>query len=255
MFLRQLIVVSIFTLGVNAMADDIKTTYSISGSSATVTTVIKKASSEQEQLMRTYLFDALAKKLKQFPNVTAIEYTKNAQEEKSTSSYSDTWTHTRKFPVMIHLALPTPVTLMMKVEESYHTCKSPAEKPKAYSGGDDYSYSDSSSVDCSLDATVKVTGPFAVYGNFASSLNVEKLLKDRQDLSFEVSRDYSDKTSVKIVSRFNINSELFDRGLIKFLEAFNVKLEDGSGDSITRNYILVGIARVLRVNNERLVEL
>ncbi len=102
--------------------------------------------------------------------------------------------------------------------------------------------------------SVKVRGPFAVYGNFASSVNVEKLLKEKQTISYEVARDWSDKTSMRLEGRFMIDSELFDRNLLKFLDAFNLKISDQDSKVVTRNNILLGIARVLRMNNERVVE-
>lgn len=249
-----------------AQAEETKTTYSINGSSAQVVTVVKKASAEKEQLMRSYLFEHLAKKLKAFPMVTGVEFNKDVKGEVSGSSWSDYWELKRKYPAMIHLSLPASVTMMVKVEESYRKCKSPAEKAAGLTtplGGFE-SWGDEGfggggaganvTVDCTLGSSVKITGPYAVYGNFASSLNVEKLLKEKQNISYEVGRDWSDKTSLKIDARFNIDSDLFDVNLFKFLQAFNLKPTDTASQVYTRNNILLGISRVLRVNNERVVE-
>jgi hypothetical protein len=258
------LILATLVAGTHAFAQETKTTYSISGSNATVTTVVKKASADKEKLMRSYLFEKIAEKLKAFPMVTGVEFNKETKGEISSSSYSDYWELKRSYPAMIHLSLPTSVTMMVRVEESYRKCKSPAEKAASIStpmGGrdyDDYSgyggFASEQTVDCTLQSSVKIRGPVAVYGNFASSMNVERLLKEKQSISYEVSRDWLDKTSMKIEGRFSIESELFDRNLFKFLDAFNLKVSDSESKVMTRNNLLLGIARVLRVNNERVVE-
>ena len=257
--LRQFFICILMSLSMGAAAQEVKTTYQITGSGATVSTVIKKGSSEQEKLLTGYIFETLAKKIKQFPQVTGLEYDRDVKEEKTTTSYSDYWEIKRKYPVMIHLVLPTSVTLMLKVEETYRRCKTAGEKPQQVSqsrdGYGDYEGLGTSSGECMLNSSAKVTGPFAVYGNFASSLDVDKLLRERQTISIEASKDWADKASIKLESRFAIESELFDNGLQRFLEAFNVKLQSNGGSGMSRNNILVGIARILRVNNERMVEL
>ncbi len=249
--------------GAHAFANETKTTYSISGSNATVTTVVKKASAEKEKLMRGYLFEKIAEKIKAFPMVTGVEFNKETKGEIISNSYSDYWELKRSYPAMIHLSLPTSVTMMVKVEESYRKCKSPAEKAASIStpfGGRDYQdyhdggFGGDQTVDCTLQSSVKIKGPFAVYGNFASSVNIDRLLKEKQSISYDVSRDWLDKTSMKVEGKFSIESELFDRNLFKFLDAFNLKVSDSDSKVMTRNNLLLGIARVLRVNNERVVE-
>jgi len=241
-----------------AQGEVLKTTYNITGSNATVTTVVKKASAEKEKLMHSYLFEKIAQKLKSFPMVTGIEFNSEVKGEATTSSYSDYWEMKRSYPAMIHLSLPTSVTMMVKVEESFRKCKSPAEKAAGNTtpvrGDDDWGGTTDVAVDCTLGSTVKIRGPFAVYGNFASAVNVEKLLREKQTIQYDISRDWGDKTSLKIEGRFSIESELFDRNLFKFLDAFNLKAGASDSKVYTRNNILLGIARVLRVNNERIVE-
>jgi len=250
--------------GAHAFANETKTTYAISGSNATVTTVVKKASTEKEKLMRGYLFEKIAEKIKAFPMVTGVEFNKETKGEITSNSYSDYWELKRSYPAMIHLNLPTSVTMMVKVEESYRKCKSPAEKAASLSspmGGRDFDenhgyggFGGDQTVDCTLQSSVKIKGPFAVYGNFASSVNIDRLLKEKQSISYDVSRDWLDKTSMKVEGKFSIESELFDRNLFKFLDAFNLKVSDSDSKVMTRNNLLLGIARVLRVNNERVVE-
>ncbi len=243
----------------SVQAEETKTTYSISGSNATVTTVVKKASSDTEKLMHGFLFEKIAAKLRGFPMVTGIEYNNEIKPEIKSNEWQDYWEHKRNYPVMVHLALPTAVTMMLKVEESFRKCKSPAEKAAKsaqpigdYDGGD-YGGSLSVPVDCSLGSTVKVTGPFTVYGNFASSMDMDRLLREKQSITYEVSRDWSDKTNLKLEGRFMIDSELFDQNLMKFLGGLNAK-PAGTEAVLTRNNLLLGIARILRVQNERMVE-
>ncbi len=242
----------------SVQAEETKTTYSISGSNATVTTVVKKASAETEQqMLRSFLFERLAAKLKQFPIVTGVEFNNETKAEVKSSEWSDYWEHKRGYPVMVHLSLPTAVTMMFKVEETFRKCKSPAEKAAkaAQPIHDDYGGGGLTdpAVDCSLGSQVKITGPFTVYGNFASSMDMERLLREKQTISYEVSRDWSDKTNLKLEGRFSIESELFDQSLMKFLGGLNAK-PAGTEAVLTRNNLLLGIARILRVQNERMVE-
>ncbi len=243
----------------SVQAEETKTTYSIAGSNATVTTVVKKASAETEQqMLRGFLFERLAAKLKQFPMVTGVEFNNQIKAEIKSSEWSDYWEHKRGYPVMVHLSLPTAVTMMFKVEETFRKCKSPAEKAAKvaqpvyddYGGGGGLS---DVTVDCSLGSQVKVTGPYTVYGNFASSMDIERLLREKQSISYDVTRDWSDKTNLKIEGRFSIESELFDQSLMKFLGGLNAK-PAGTESILTRNNLLLGIARILRVQNERMVE-
>lgn len=243
-----------------AQAEETKTTYSISGSNATVTTVVKKASSDSEKLMHGFLFEKIASKLRGFPTVTGIEFNNEVKPEIKTSDWQDYWEHKRNFPVMVHLALPTAVTMMFKVEETFRKCKSPAEKaakaqqPMDYGGDyDGGGLGANVPVDCTLGSTVKITGPFTVYGNFASSMDMDRLLREKQSIQYDVSRDWSDKTNLKVEGRFSIESELFDRNLMKFLGGLNAK-PAGTDAVVTRNSLLLGIARILRVQNERMVE-
>ncbi len=246
----------LFFLASSAQGEEIKTTYNIGGSHALVTTKVLKASSETEKLLQSFLFPKLAEKLRAFPMVTGIEFNDAIKPETTSNEWADFWEHQRNYPVMVHLSLPTSITMMFKVEESYRTCKTVAEKEsKATSPG----YSDydgggtGQTVDCTRNSKVKITGPHSIYGNFASSLNIQDLLREKQNIEYTIERDWSDKANLKLDARFNIQSELFDQNLMKFLNALNVK--PAGGESVaSRVSILSGIARVLRVQNERMVE-
>ena len=82
---------------------------------------------------------------------------------------------------------------------------------------------------------------------------MDRLLREKQSISYEVSRDWSDKTNLKLEGKFAIESELFDTNLMKFLSGLNAK-PAGTDALVTRNSLLLGIARILRVQNERMVE-
>ncbi len=252
----------------SVFAEEIKTSYSISSGQAVVSTVIKKASAQREDMMRSYLFPMLAQNLRTLPMVTGVNFNSQvALETTTTSTYQDYYEVKRKYPVMVTLSLPASVTMMFKVEESYRKCKSPAEKPKPSSSRDSYGRNDSPStpvgIDCALGAQVYVRGPYAVYGNFASAINVDDLLREKQYLRYDISRESGDKTSMRIEGRFVVESEMFEKSLFRFMDAFNVRLAappqvdalaGGQSQAVySRSNILVGIARVLRVNNEKVV--
>ncbi len=243
-----------------AYAEDFRTTYSINSSSATVTTKVLEASLEKENLLREFLFPTLAKKLGELPSVNSVTF--NAGDKKSEtvkgSSYSDYWERTRSYPAMIQLAMPASLTLMVNVEESYRVCKSVAEKEaKATDPSDDYydrggGSSSDDSVDCALSTTVKVTGPIAVYGNFASGVDINGLLKEKQKISFTLDREYSNKKNLELDGRFDIESNDFEISLFKFLQVFNLQTQDKEAFA-SRERMLVGMARVLRMMNEKVV--
>jgi hypothetical protein len=243
-----------------AESEEVKTTYQITSSFAAVTTLIKKASAEREEIMRKYPFEGVAEAIRKLPMVTGVEYNPSETDETVTTTYSDFDEHKRSYPAVIRLNLPASVTLPVRIEEIYRTCKSPADKPKESSGGGrgggagGGGSSSSVKVDCALNSSVKIKGPTAVYGNFASSVNLESLLRDQQSLEFNITRDYLDKTSLKLESKFSIVSEMFDKNLFKFMEALSLKPVNNE-DVYTRANILLGTARVLRVNNERMLSL
>ncbi|MGZ3721869.1 MAG: hypothetical protein ACXVA9_02990 [Bdellovibrionales bacterium] len=150
----------------SANAEDIKTTYQISRSSATVTTAIAKATPAQEKLLSSYLFELLAKNLKQFHGVVSVEVSKRTPREESLEDMQDSQEFTRKYPVQVKLELPGKVTLAFDVEESFTKCKS------GYA--------------CTPTASLRVVSRF------------------QQDVSIDVVRDT--KESMRIVSVYNLNS-------------------------------------------------
>lgn len=237
-----------------AWGQSVTSKYSLLGSSATVTTTIREASSEKEQLLKSFLFETVAAKLRTLPMVTGVEFNSATKAEVGGHTWSDYWEHKRTYPATIRLALPTAVTLMVRVEETFRVCKSAAEKGSAAQipAGDDLGIV-VASTDCMLNSSVKITGPYTVYGNFATNVNVQSLMKEKQSITFSVTRDWSNKSNINLETRFALESELFESSLIKFLEVFNVSLGDKSA-VIPRNQILLGVARLVRVQNERMVE-
>jgi hypothetical protein len=236
-------------------ASEIKTSYSITSTAATVTTTIKNATIDHEKLMHDYPFEKLAKALQAFPMVSGVTYNAKSATEEVNSSPSEYHEYKRSYPAFIQLNLGTPVTLMVRVEEQYRRCKTDGEKagnppPSEY---DRHGY-ESAGSSCLLWSAAKIKGPYSIYGSFASSVDLEQLLREKQTISFDIRRDYSDKTMVRVEGKFSVDSELFDRHLFKFLDAVNVKVEAVEG-AYSRSNVLLGTARILRVNNERVVGL
>lgn len=231
--------------GIYANAADIKTTYNITQSSAESRTVIKNEASK-EALLKDYLLGSLKKAFLSSEFITGIQETKGT-ETKDEYQGLDYVTMNKKSNIFVNVSLPEKVSMMFEVEQRYQACKKQA--------------ADSSS--CYLSSTLTVKGPMAVYGNYASPVDINNLLKNKQELYFDMSRSY-DGSEINLNSRFTINSNNFEDRLAKFMEIFNVPIpaaaEIGvggakvSGGTMTRQRMLVGIARFLRQGNERIVQ-
>lgn len=238
-------VLSIASIYANA-ATDIKTTYYITQSSAESKTVLKGDSSK-DNLMKGYLLDSLKKAFLNSAYITGIQETKGTETKEEYQGLGFT-TMIKKSHVFVNVSLPEKVSLMFAVEQKYQACKAQAStNPDSISS-------------CYLSSSTTLRGPLAVYGNYASPIDVNNLLKNKQELNFEMTRSY-DGSEVMFNSRFTINSNNFEERLMKFMEVFHVPVpvageigaggaKLGSASLMTRQRMLVGIARYLRQGNE-----
>jgi len=241
-------VLSAASIYANAAVGDIKTTYTITQSQAESKTTVKNDGSK-ENLTRGYLMDALKKAFLNSPYITSIQETKGT-ETKEEYQGIDYATMTKKSNIFVDVALPEKVSMLFEVEQRYQACK---KQPG----------SNADAAGCYLTSTATIRGPVAVYGNYASPVDVSTLMQNKQDLVFELSRSY-DGTELYMISRFNIASNNFEERLMKFMEVFNVPVpvagDIGVGSKksgpqlLTRQRMLVGIARYLRQGSERMMQ-
>lgn len=245
MRLWQTAILGIALLPLLASASDIKTTYDIDQTSAGAKTVL--SGSNYDDLLKAYPLDLLKPA---FVNaggfITSIQETKQ-DEIVETNSWSDYVTKKRKGNIFVSLRLPTQVTMLFSIEQSYRVCGK--STPTYSDGGRRGSRGASSSSDCSLSSSASVKGPLAVYGTFASPVNVDKLLREKQELSFDLSEPY-DSSAVTINSTFTIKSILFEENLYKFMEIFSIAPQDTSKQAMTRQRMMLGVSRYLRQVNE-----
>ncbi len=241
-------VISSASIYANA-ATDLKTTYSINQSTAESKSVLKGDSSK-DALMKGYLMDSLKKAFLNSAYITGIQETKGVETKEEYSGLGFN-TMTKKSHVFVNVSLPEKISLMFAVEQKYQACKAQA------------STNPDSITSCYLSSSVKLTGPLNVYGDYASPIDVSNLMKNKQEISFEMSRSY-DGSEVTLTSRFMINSNNFEERLMKFMEVFHVPVpvagEIGAGGTkmaaslMTRQRMLVGVARYLRQGNERVLQ-
>lgn len=244
-------VLCILAFAVPYIASATSTEYRLTNTGTTVTTEMKGVGSTYDGLMTTYLSDRLVKALKDLPTVTSVQLTKAGEETVSeVYSYSGYRTRTRKSNLFVTLNIPTKVSLLMAVEESYNECV----KSASQSVSDETGYSSSPS--CSLSSSVKITGPISVYGAHANNSLAgfkEDDLKETQDLRFDLSKSY-DQKDVTLRSSFNVNSMLFENVLAKFLKTFKAQGVELTVAGMTRQNVMLGTSRMVRMVNEKILE-
>ncbi len=238
----------------------LKTTYSISNDSATVTTVAAKTNKWDRQT-EEYLFPLFKESLQRMAFVTSVTQTKGAESTESNTWY-DYETKKRNSHAFVTLSLSSPVTLLFQVEENFRKCKVPGTKIVV----DDTGGGGGTSGTCQTQSALLVKGPVAVYGNFANSINVDALLRNKQELEFTLGKSW-DRADTTIATRFNIKSVSFDDGLTKFFRIFNIPVflghekDVGYGSGVldkvspltSRQKLMLGISRITRQANERML--
>lgn len=246
-------------------AANVKTTYNINNSSVTTKTIFQNAPMDMDKDLRN-MWDRFSKDLKESSFVSGIQ-TGDQTESKEDYSWDDYITVKKSFPAFVELKLPESVTLLVKITESQRVCKNPADVKKTTSSHySDYS-SSSSSDDCSqLNSSLKIEGPISIYGTFNQNIDLARMMKNKQSIKLTAMRLDSGK-SLKIESEFDVSSVLFEQGLTKFFQVFKVAgvnlsgtgqerglLSGGTASSVvTRQSIFLGIARIMRQSNERML--
>lgn len=228
------------------------TTYNISSSGTGVTTEIKNAGTSYDKMMSGYLSERLVKALKDMPTVTSVQLTKAGEETVSdVYTYGSYRTRSRKANLFVTMNLPSKVSLLLAVEESYNECvKTQQSTPVASDEGGYYSTS------CTMGSNIKVTGPISVYGSHAINSLAgfsEDDLKDMQDVKIELSKSYDNK-DVNLRTNFNVNSMMFDKAIAGFLKTFKVQGVDLSVAGMTRQNIMLGTSRMVRLVNEKILD-
>lgn len=226
------------------------TVYKITGDAATVDTEVKDIGPTYDKLLTTYLSDRLISAIKDLNGVSSVQFTKG-EETTAENSYYSYKTKTRKSNLFLTMNVPARVSFLLGVEESYNECT----KEKANNIGlmDESGYSSSS---CTLNSKIKITGPLSVYGSFAVSSLVgfgDDDLKDLQDISIDLSKSYNNK-DLNLKSKFNVNSMLFEQTVARFFKAFNVQGVDMSVVGMSRQNILLGSSRIIRMLNEKIID-
>lgn len=248
----------------------LKTTYSIDASQTAVTTVAVDAAAKYDTLLDGYMFSSLKSALQGMAYVSSVMQTKGTESVEN-FSWADYELQKKRSHAFLKLSLPTPVTLLFEIEESYRKCRPSSTTTASTSSSRGYTPAEavrpSSNTGCSRQAEVTVKGPISVYGNYATSINVNSLMRNKQELFIAASQDYTGK-NLEIVNRFSVNSINFDDSLAKFFKIFNIPVFLDHGGDVgheaglmgkvspltSRQRLMLGISRIARTTNERILK-
>jgi hypothetical protein len=222
-----------------------KTTYSINTSNTEAKTELKNAPPNLDEKFKEKLWDKFAEKLKDMPLVGDVQISDVVEKKTDPGTWADYMQVSKNFSAFVQLNLDKPITLLFSVEQMNQVCK-----PAGQSSGT----ITSSCAD--LNTTLAIKGPIAVYGTFEteSNMDVDGMLRDKQRLNIQVSRSY-DKTTLVLDSTMYVESMLFEKSLLKFFDIYHVNGISKKNEDLTRQSIFLGVARVMRQSNERMLEL
>jgi hypothetical protein len=248
-----------------AGADELKkeTTYSIQGSSVDTTTTARK-SSDHDEKMTKYLLPALKAAMLGSQYISDLQIIEG-EEKKEDTTWADYTTYKRTSNVFVAVNLPTRISMLFQVEEDYRKCKLVIAAGQAPVQGsfEDGGGTPVQGTTCQLQASLKVTGPLSVYGSYATNINVDALMNNKQDFAMTLAKSW-DKSDAVLTTRLNINSMRWEDSLFKFLQAFNVRTPSSepavgpasgaAGTMVSRQMIFLGVARFFRQINERILQ-
>ncbi len=245
-FLRKSVLTSIAILFAAPVfaAVNVQTTYDISALSTSAKTIYKNAPTEMDSRFDDQLWEIFQSRLKTLPNVIGVQ-TGEMKTLKVTTDNTVGYNLIKKnFVAFVQLSLPKPVTMLMKIEATRRICKDPSELKS------------DTAPDCSLNSTVEIKGPMSVYGTFEteSNLNLSDLLRDKQTLLVKAYRS-DDKADLELDSVLFVDSMMFEKSLLQFFDIFNVSGISKKTEDLTRQSIFLGVARVMRQSNERMLDL
>lgn len=243
------------------------TTYNVQGTWVEASTKIKK-NNEFDPLMRKYLLPTFAKALEGTPYINSVQFMEGKEVKGTTYEFLQYTEWSRKSHLVVALSVPSRVSMMFEVNEELRRCNVPEKTPAPICDDHSGCTTPSASGDCQLKSSLVVRGPIAVYGVHDSTANVRQLgraLRKQQYLRVALGKS-SDKADVEMETRFDIDSVNWERNLFKFMEAFNIptQIELASKPSLndsttynaelTRHTMFVGIARVARQLNEKILD-
>lgn len=249
----------IWSAGGNANA--VSTTYAISNIAAETRTELKNDSTKDD-LLKGFVTPLAIDVLRKNPYVRSFEFS-STPESRDESNASFT-TVGRKSYAFINLDLPARVTMLFEINESYRICKAgvtittPGATPTGGGptgggpGGRD-SGSSTSASGCALRSSASVKGPLAVYGSFTSNKNLDRLMANKQSFKIDVTKSY-DQKDLNITTAFSIDSNLFEKSLAEFLSTFGIKTILSENSIVSRQALLLGVARMQRQINEGILQ-
>ncbi len=247
-----IIILPVLNVWAEAVKLPIQTTYSIDSSSSEVETILRKDKSKNP-LIEKYLFSTVAKALEKVPSISNVVFVPGDETE-TENNWSSYIRKKRESFAYVNLNMNTQVSMLFKISEERRVCKTVVKEEVEENDDDiDRFYSGGSS-GCninSLKSEVTISGPISIYGTYASNINVDTILKDRQKIKISVESNYSKEFVMN--TEFSILSSSFEEKLMTFFKVFQYKPMIGS--TFTRRQLLVGVARALRTINEGVLEL
>ncbi|MEM7646731.1 MAG: hypothetical protein AAF203_07480, partial [Pseudomonadota bacterium] len=223
MCLRIIAVLAVlaFSSGVSAEPDDydyggtstteapkpeVEMTHTVS-STQVRNTVTVSDSLQWKGLMQAYAGKALFEKFAQIPGIENLQFIPG---DHTPESYYDKKiaASSRSSSLMVRISGATPFSMMFKVHEKLHRCAESASVQKDEDldlwklPGWEPSL-DGVTATCSMESSVVVQGPIAIYGTVPGSFANRMLLLNQMKFEWRMKTDYS-KKDTEIYSTFNI---------------------------------------------------
>lgn len=236
---------------------NLKTEYNISGDYVTTTTTVEKTNAF-DRMLGNPLFETFQKTLKNMAFVSSVVQTPSVKTTE-TNKWWDYEQVKAKSNAFVVLSLSSPVTLLFQIEETYRKCVVGKNIPSSSEDGG------SNTSACKGETSLNIKGPIAVYGNYATAVNVDALMRDKAEIDMTLAKSWSG-TDTTLTTRFSIKSVNFDSALARFFRILNVpvftngqdvSLGNGALSKATpltsRQSLMLGIARIARQSHERML--
>ena len=237
-----------------------KLTYKVENSKVTSNHKVMD-SSQWKGLMQHYPTQQFLDRIKGLPGIDNVQFTPGQHTIDGAYFDKDVVRSLRTSSLMVRIQGSAPFSMLFKVDEELHRCKSMVSNPMETENLDKWGEPDwsDSSVDvnhaCKMETAMVIKGPIAVYGTIPGNLANRTLLMNQIEFKWELKSSF-DKEDTEINSSFNVTRADFPEAVRKILNwtvGTNVPFSEMFFENPQRN-ALVQVGRVLREKNQEILK-